>query len=65
MTFIYINTIDLDNLSLQMINTVTICNKMKTEHLQKPRKIDHEVIQNTQQEVSRLPIQSKSTIPEI
>ena len=48
-----------------MINTVTICNKMKTEHLQKPRKIDHEVIQNTQQEVSRLPIQSKSTIPEI
>lgn len=61
----YINTIDLDNLSLQMINTVTICNKMKSEHLQKPRKIDHEVIQNTQQEVSRLPIQSKSTIPEI
>ena len=61
----YLAKLDLESLTLQMINTVVACNHMKTEKLQKPRKKEQKIVEETQQEVSRMPMKSKSTIPEI
>lgn len=61
----YLNNIDVDSLSLQLINTTFLCNKIESKQLETPKKIDHEIIEETSQEVSRLPIKEEPTIPNI
>ena len=59
----YLRNMDIDSLSLQLINITFLCNKMKTKEIEKPKKLEHETIPEEQQEVSRLPMKDEPTIP--
>ena len=61
----YLSKLDLDNLSLQVINTTVMCTNLEKKKLELPKKVFHEEIIEEQQGPSRLPKKEEPTIPEI
>lgn len=61
----YLSNLDMDSLSLQLINTSFYCKDMESKKLQKEKKIEVQEIESTEQEKSRLPVKDNPTIPNI